>query len=74
MRLSLHELQPIQGGPPDVADRAGAAARGHAAAGDAGAVLRHGRRAGRPPGQGGLPQAQPRQDIQVKYGPEKNVG
>ena len=74
MRHSLHKLQPTQGGPSDVADRAGAAAGGHAAAGDAGAVLRHGRRDGRAPGQGGLPQAQPRKDIQVKYGPEKNAG
>ena len=48
-----------------MADRAGAAAGGHAAAGGAGAVLRDGVGAGRPQGQGGLRQAQSDQNIQV---------
>ena len=59
---------PLQGGPSDVADRAGAAAGGHAAARDAGAVLRDGLGAGRAEGQRGLRQTQPRQDVQVSRG------
>ena len=50
-----------------MADRAGAAAGGHAAARDAGAVLRDGVGAGRAEGQRGLRQTQPRQDVQVGF-------